>query len=536
MARRNRPPACVCVLSALFVLAPAPGEAPRNVRIVDYGADMCGFVYNPYRGRSTHQCRLKPFIDKDRSGTLDNDSVTGWQFSLTEPLNFPYAPFYDLRQKSARLYGGLMLYAVNNPQRWVSEGAMNANHESRDDFNFMGLGPNEPIPPDELSEAYALWFWQKADFLNDGDENRVSFDGGSFIAAHISRYWGGLDNGRWLARDGGTFYVSKKTFGDIDELMDAANVRGKYKGRCPMTHKTFVLKPTETTWAVYKPTEATAEKHCVIDFNAEAADFQPHEFKDVTAVGFLVTRRLAKTTPAVTGGLPPTQALALKWNAFRCDAVVHRPEKPGYFIEMEPTPYGKGLISRWPISFAQWEFIRRIGVTNQHCRGLGDLGYGLRSDGVMGTMETDGKPHAPGEFVDGITWIDAVVWCNMLSEYEGLTPVYYADPHCKTVLRRAVDRDVRENWLKVPAVYWKVRCRWLPPALTPPDRKSQRLRVVRAVDPRQASPSMSPATSAVVTTTSLNGKPARSSSIGMRPRPQPRPRSWPSPPEPRLRN
>ena len=131
---------------ALALVASAVAEGPRNVRIVDYGADMCGFVYNPYRNMGPHECRLKPFLDKDRNGTLANDSVTGWQFSLTEPLNFPYAPYYDLRQKSSRLYGGLMLYAVNNPQRCVSEGMMNANHESRDDFNFMGLGAEQAHP------------------------------------------------------------------------------------------------------------------------------------------------------------------------------------------------------------------------------------------------------------------------------------------------------------------------------------------------------------------------------------------------------
>ncbi|MGB2824776.1 MAG: hypothetical protein WBF17_27640, partial [Phycisphaerae bacterium] len=435
--------------------ADEPALASRNVRIVDYGADMCGFVYNPYRGLSPYRVRrIEPFMDKDRNGTLENDSVSGWQFSLAEPLNFPFAPFYDLRQKSARLYGGVMTCTVNNPQRYVSEGCMNANHESRDDFNFMALGPNKPIPPDELLEAHGLWFWQKADFLNDGDRHPVAFDDKSFLAAHVSRYWGGFEAGRWVVRDGASFHVSEKTFDDRRELIDGAAVRDKYAKRNPMTRRTFILRPTESRWARYEPREATPGRHSTMDFDADAATFEPHAFRDVTAAGLLVTRRLSRTTRAVWDNLSPHQALALKWYAFRCDAVVRRRRQAGYVVPMAPA--GKGLLlSARPVSFEQWERIRRIGVTNQYCPGLGDLGYALRSDGAMGEMETDGKAHAASEPVRRITWVDAVAWCNMLSEHEGLEPAYYADAACTKVLRRVVDRSMRERWGASPTVHWR---------------------------------------------------------------------------------
>jgi sulfatase-modifying factor enzyme 1 len=187
---------------------------------------------------------------------------------------------------------------------------------------------------------------------------------------------------------------------------------------------------------------------------AASATFEPHAFRDVSAAGLLVTRSLSKATRAVWNNLSPNQALALKWYAFRCDAVVRRPQQGGYVVPMAPA--GEGLLlSAAPVSFDQWERIRRIGVTNQYCSGLGDLGYALRSDGAMGEMETDGKPHAASEPVRRLTWVDAVAWCNMLSEYEGLEPAYYADPACTKVLRRVVNRSMREQWGSSPTVYWR---------------------------------------------------------------------------------
>ncbi len=457
MARYATP---VVMLLALAAVITAPDRtradaAVRNVRIVDFGADMCGFVYNPYRNLAPYQVRgLEPFLDKDGNGTLDNDTVSGWPFSLSEPLSFPFAPFYDLRQKSARLYGGVMTYAVNNPERYVSEGMMNANHESRDDFNFMGLGAGKPIPADELLEAYGLWLWQKDDFLNDGDRHAVAFAPDSYIAVHVSRYWGGFHAGRWVVREGEQFYVSEKTFGDKDELIDGAAVRDRYAKRNPMTHRTYILRPGESRWARYEPRESEPGRHATMDFDADAATFEPRRFDDITAVGFLVIRRLSPATRAVWDNLSVHQTLALKWYAFRCDAVVRRPQRGGYVVEMAPAAGGL-LLGVRPVSFAQWERIRRIGVTNQYCPGLGELGYAIRCDGAMGAMEADGRSHTAAEPVGAITWLDAVAWCNMLSEYEGLSPAYYADAACTEVLRRVVNRNQRELWGSAPTVYWR---------------------------------------------------------------------------------
>ncbi len=42
-----------------------------------------------------------------------------------------------------------------------------------------------------------------------------------------------------------------------------------------------VIYPTQSRWAQYDPAEATADRHSVHDFDAQAARFSPHEFKDV---------------------------------------------------------------------------------------------------------------------------------------------------------------------------------------------------------------------------------------------------------------
>ncbi|HHH76316.1 MAG TPA: hypothetical protein ENL03_04760, partial [Phycisphaerae bacterium] len=70
-----------------------------------------------------------------------------------------------------------------------------------------------------------------------------------------------------------------------------------------------------------------------------------------------------------------------------------------------------------------------------------------------------------------ITWFDALLWCNALSEAEGLTPCYYIDPALTKVFRRYVDirpkfkdgeasRHYRRD-LKLPADMAPViTCKW----------------------------------------------------------------------------
>ena len=55
-----------------------------------------------------------------------------------------------------------------------------------------------------------------------------------------------------------------------------------------------------------------------------------------------------------------------------------------------------------------------------------------------------GKPKFVEMPVCGITWRDAMVWCNALSEMCGLTPVYYTDANFKTPIRNSTGPDSKE--------------------------------------------------------------------------------------------
>lgn len=413
-------------------------EPVRNVRIVDYGADM-GSGDIMYRGKSPE--RKIPY-DSEMGGSGRHSSgktfVSAWPYSFDVPLN-PPGLRYDTTQKNAILYGGLVTLTINNPERGLSEGHLNANHEFRDDYNFMALQGGEFKPGEEI-EAYAFWFWKKTDFQNGGDTKPVSFNEGSRIAVHISRYWGGVHAGRWVVRDGGSFFVSEKTFGAQYRQFTHEDKEN------PVVHHTHALEPGSTKWARWEPKAPYR-----LAFDHRSADFEAHEFKDVQAVGFLVTRELSPAVKAVPGGLSPNQPIAVKWYAFRCDAVVGDGREPSVVLPL--VDVGPLQAGRSEVTFAQWEKVRRIAVTNQYGRDLGNLGYTFLGDGSMGSMRAGDNPHRPDEPVTDISWLDALAWCNALSEFEGFEPAYFTDPEMTAPLRRTLNRD--QAGARLPMVYWK---------------------------------------------------------------------------------
>ena len=428
------------LLAGFLAAVPVRGE-PVHARIVDLGSKLgSGF----YRGRTEQQ--FPAVVDRDGNGTLENDTVSAWPFSDESPLNPPGLD-YDTDAKSAIFYGGLTVYGLNNPDRRISEGHLNQNHESRDDFNFMALA--KPRENDQL-EAYANWFWKKENFLNGGDRHRVSFDESSFIAVHISRYWGGVDAGRWMVREGDQFFLSEATFGGENRQfhlgMDPDNP--KLDGsQNPVVRHTHILRPTDTRWASYAP-----RAPFTLDFDDTRATFARRAFTNVTAVGFFVNRRMSPPR-TVNRGLLAHQPMAVKWNAFRCDAVIHRPDIPSFHSELGaigPRLY----LGKDPVSYALWKKVWRSAVTRQYPLDLGPLGYSFLRDGAMGPMRVDGQSHTPDEPVTEISWWDAILFCNGLSELEGRTPCYYADAAFSNVLRAACDRDIAGLMERRPAVYW----------------------------------------------------------------------------------
>lgn len=87
-------------------------------------------------------------------------------------------------------------------------------------------------------------------------------------------------------------------------------------------------------------------------------------------------------------------------------------------------------IGVYEVTYALWYEVRLWALNH---------GYRFVHPGTEGLDGTPGAaPVGPvGQPVSGISWRDAVVWSNALSEYRELRPVYYADPSRETVLRNA---------------------------------------------------------------------------------------------------
>jgi formylglycine-generating enzyme required for sulfatase activity len=423
----------------------------RNIPLVDFGAKV-GSGY--YRGQSAPRS-YTPLVDRDNNGTLTNDTVRAWIFSTNVPLNAPGLEF-DTNSPSGVFYGGLTSFAVDNPNRTLSEGMVNSNHEYYDDLNLMGLGN---IIPGELVEAYGVWYWRKEDFLNGANEHPIRFDSNSTISVYISRYWGGVNAGRWLVREGDQFYLSRATFAGKTNQYDMTTTnRVEDPGdgaNNPLIRATHTLNPLTTLWAPYNPGAAPGTNDDFdIAFQADTSSFSTVAFSNVTAVGFFVERKLSPPV-VVAPGLLTNQPMGVKWNAFRCNAIVERPDTASYHQPTAPLNNGELHLASNQVSYALWRKVFRHTQRRPYMHDLGNRTYSYERDGAMGSMRADDLAHDGLEPVRDITWLDAIAFCNGLSELEGLEPCYYSDSAMTNVLRVIVARDFIEDWNNRPTVYWK---------------------------------------------------------------------------------
>jgi outer membrane protein assembly factor BamB/formylglycine-generating enzyme required for sulfatase activity len=402
--------------------APAPEGAPFErvrVRIVDFGADYAWHFGIPfYRGLHTKQVARD--VDVDGDGETADDSVAYLPFSLSEPFN-PIEPWYDVTATNAVFYGGGAAFFGNRPEPRVPEGGINVDHELRDDFNWHGYNSDEP---DNTLQLYAAWIWKKEDFRNGGNAHNVSFDGQSRMAVHISRYWNDFDQARFVVGQGGRLYLSQHTF------------RGH--------RKTHVLSPTETLWAPWNP-----QPPHDMAFAPEGADFGAQDFSSVDAVGWYVAK------DSVTRG-----ECWLKWYAFEVEATVRRPRRPSETLAMVEVRDGRALgkevppfwVSTTEVPYETWHRVYKWATSNQFCF---EPGYVFDRDGDMGDMDAGGE-HTAREPVTDVSWLDAVAWCNALSETEGKTPCYYEGAEGTRVLRKVRERadPARYEWRPEVHVRW----------------------------------------------------------------------------------
>jgi len=436
--------------AAMFLVAPlvamrAPVQAAQtpgvHARIVDHGQDLLrdgdgrpqhqfgclGAVLHKREDGTTDQAQeplLDLNVDVDGDGRTDDDSAVYYLFSMEKPFS-PVAPWYDTEATSSTFYGGAVLLVANQRDPHFSEEGVNHDHDGpchwpRDNWALF----REIYDLDCPYRGYALWLWKKADFLNGGAENRVSFDAQSEMALYLQRYWMGWEGCRWVVQDGDQFYISEQTFA-------GAGPDG--------SGQQHVLRPLQTRWAVYNPTAPYD-----IAFEPAGARFEQRQFDDVRAVGWYLFK---------DAFIP--QYVGFKWYAFEVDAVVHRPERLSETLDMVSVPAGDNVppfaIARTEVPYRTWKEVFRWARSNTFVRD--PRGFIFDKDGDMGSMDYGSAPHGPDEPVTDVTLHDVAAWCNALSQRESRTPCYYEDPQLQRPFRFVKRSPLYRQKRPLPALY-----------------------------------------------------------------------------------
>jgi outer membrane protein assembly factor BamB/formylglycine-generating enzyme required for sulfatase activity len=400
----------------------APTNAVR-VRIVDHGSDCLrdgdgrpSAQFNIHRNKLEKNMTNGLYtliegddavitnLDLNADGT--NDVVCHHAYSTTNQFS-PVVPYYDSLAGTPHWYGGSVMFMHSSSAISYTEDGVNDEHDGapylpRDNWSLF----NEVFRIHSPFSTYGVWLWKKADFMNGGATNRVSFDSTTELALYLQRYFMGMDGVRFLIQDGSQMYLSEQIFKSASQTY-GSNGDGKQ----------HILCPANTRWAPYNPTGPTG-----IVFNAATAVFEDHDFQDVQAVGFYVYRD--SMTPSYFG---------YKWYAFEVDAIVHRPQRPSENIDMvkiSSTNAPDFYISTTEVPYELWKNVFRLARSNTFVRD--PRGYNFEKDGDMGSMDfpdTNGLllAHSPQEPVTDFTILDAIAWCNALSDQESRTPCYYTN-------------------------------------------------------------------------------------------------------------
>ncbi len=418
----------------------APMETLKNVRIVDYGDDYVYHGAGSFRGahkrHTEYGLNIIKDVDVNDDGIAAGDCISYMKYSLDEPLSIEQ-PHWDPEGNNSVFYGGITGYFANNKNLGgFTELKVNSfETPDGDNITMMVHGTKE------WSRVYGLWLWKKEDFYSSGDVNRVSLDESSWMGIHCMRGWVGMDQARFVIREGEQFYISEYSFGSKE-------AQKAYEGQ--KQGLVYSIRPTETRWALYTPQEPYH-----IEFDSEAAIYKKREFTNVEVAGYYIAQHEGKVA-----------TVDAKMYAFELFGTVHRLERGSESLAMVPIPEQESVpsyyISRTEVPYALWRKVRRWAISQQWGR-EGYEPYLTGKDGDMGSMDYAGADglvaHTSDEPVTDILWLDAVVWCNMLSEYEGRTPVYYYDEAQTIVLRRVFERRGKGN-SRMGLVQQKAYVKW----------------------------------------------------------------------------
>jgi formylglycine-generating enzyme required for sulfatase activity/outer membrane protein assembly factor BamB len=412
----------ILILAAAGIVgltAPAAADTIR-CRVVDYGDDFAHLRLDQWLLSGN---LLTTNLDLDADGTVD-DSVTYSLFDLSTPyLGYwrargTYHPRCDWEATNMKIYGGRVNFMLDYQGTWMLEGGgPNMDHSmGADDINFMIDSPGGNSKP---LRGYGLWLWKKTDFQNGGAAYPVSFDAQSRIGLYETRHWNTPSlEGRFVVGDGDQLYMAEQIF------------KGGYTNH--------LLSPTTIRWAVYNP---TAPYNIV--FNPDTAVYATRTFTNVTYAGYYLIsasnneyRVYANNTGAKLG-------------AFEVEATVTKPVSVSDHLAMtliparaltiggQPVTVPSFHISQTEVPYATYQTVYRWSFSDLW---LLEPGYIYDRAGDMGSMRKGAATHTPDEPAAGMTWLDAVAWCNALSEKESRQPVYYINAACTAVFRNPRER------------------------------------------------------------------------------------------------
>ena len=261
----------------VVVLGDTPVESSGTHVLFSYGGSGVDYVETVTRLRG---------MDPDtRSEHLDGSDVliVEYPFSETLPLN-PPGPAYT----GPAFFGG-----VRAVHRDPSSTGFSGN-------SYSGSSTSIRIQKNE-TRSQALFYFPLEGLPGVGPEDRLSFDGESYLLLNGGS-GGFITGGRWLVRDGETFYVSEET--TASRLL------------------TFQSALDNGGWAVLD-----IDQEDPLAFEVEASEFAPHVFSRVTAVGFIQLR------PEFTG-----DRFSSQWDALEASLAVNAEENlpPVAVIEMSP--------------------------------------------------------------------------------------------------------------------------------------------------------------------------------------------------------
>jgi formylglycine-generating enzyme required for sulfatase activity/uncharacterized protein YjdB len=120
--------------------------------------------------------------------------------------------------------------------------------------------------------------------------------------------------------------------------------------------------------------------------------------------------------------------------------------KTGVFIAGRTIALSPFQIARYETFYGLWYPVYQWATSN---------GYGFTNPGRAGAAGTPGAPPTAADEnqpVTGITWMDAVVWCNAFSEMTGRSPVYYkSGDWVRSTLEPIADLEIRNgNGYRLP--------------------------------------------------------------------------------------